>query len=186
MSRESHTSERQETEKANFPEVPSYGEILHILRIINESATFSEFKLETKYLKIAISRRQEASGEVSTPPSAALTSAPSPPPAAPQAKAAAVAREIEYPTASIPPGLVPVRSSMVGVFYRAPSPGAAPFVEIGTHVLMDQQVGIIDVMKLMNAIKSPVEGTVRAILVEDGEMVEYGQVIMWIEPQSNS
>jgi acetyl-CoA carboxylase biotin carboxyl carrier protein len=73
---------------------------------------------------------------------------------------------------------------MVGVFYRAPAPGEPPFVELGQTVKADQILCILEVMKLMNSIASPVEGTVTHILVENAEPVEFGQVIMVIDGAS--
>ena len=70
---------------------------------------------------------------------------------------------------------------MVGTFYRAPSPGAPPFVEIGQSVSKGQTLCIIEAMKLLNEIESDVSGTVKAILVENGQPVEYGQPLFLIE-----
>jgi len=74
--------------------------------------------------------------------------------------------------------LVPVKSPMVGTFYRAPSPEADPFVNPGDHVTPDQVVCIIEAMKVMNEIKAEVEGEVVRFLVENGESVEYGQPLL--------
>ena len=70
---------------------------------------------------------------------------------------------------------------MVGTFYRAPSPGAPSFVEIGQSVSKGQTLCIIEAMKLLNEIESDAAGTVRAILVENGQPVEYGQPLFLIE-----
>jgi acetyl-CoA carboxylase biotin carboxyl carrier protein len=74
-----------------------------------------------------------------------------------------------------------LKSPMVGTFYRAPSPGAPPFVEIGQAVSKGQTLCIIEAMKLLNEIESDVTGTVKAILVENGQPVEYGQPLFLIE-----
>jgi acetyl-CoA carboxylase biotin carboxyl carrier protein len=74
-----------------------------------------------------------------------------------------------------------LKSPMVGTFYRAPSPGAPPFVEVGQSVSKGQTLCIIEAMKLLNEIESDVSGTVRAILVENGQPVEYGQPLFRIE-----
>ncbi len=73
-----------------------------------------------------------------------------------------------------------VTSPMVGTFYRASSPGAAPFVEVGQKVNKGDVLCIIEAMKLLNQIEAEVSGTVKSILVENGEPVEYGQTIMVI------
>jgi len=74
-----------------------------------------------------------------------------------------------------------LKSPMVGTFYRAPSPGAPPFVEIGQQVTKGQTLCIIEAMKLLNEIESDASGTVKAILVENGQPVEYGQPLFTIE-----
>ncbi|HYC35791.1 MAG TPA: acetyl-CoA carboxylase biotin carboxyl carrier protein [Usitatibacter sp.] len=74
-----------------------------------------------------------------------------------------------------------LKSPMVGTFYRAPSPGAPPFVEVGQAVSKGQTLCIIEAMKLLNEIESDVAGTVKAILVENGQPVEYGQPLFLIE-----
>ncbi|HET9577101.1 MAG TPA: acetyl-CoA carboxylase biotin carboxyl carrier protein [Usitatibacter sp.] len=74
-----------------------------------------------------------------------------------------------------------LKSPMVGTFYRAPSPGAPAFVEIGQAVTKGQTLCIIEAMKLLNEIESDVAGTIKAILVENGQPVEYGQPLFLIE-----
>jgi acetyl-CoA carboxylase biotin carboxyl carrier protein len=74
-----------------------------------------------------------------------------------------------------------VISPMVGTFYRAPSPEAPPFVDVGDQVRPGQTLCILEAMKLMNELQSEVSGTVRAILVENGSPVEYGQPLFEIE-----
>jgi acetyl-CoA carboxylase biotin carboxyl carrier protein len=74
-----------------------------------------------------------------------------------------------------------VASPMVGTAYRSPEPGAPPFVEVGTRVAAGQTLLIIEAMKTMNQIPSPKAGTVIAILVEDGQPVEYGEPLVVIE-----
>jgi acetyl-CoA carboxylase biotin carboxyl carrier protein len=76
-----------------------------------------------------------------------------------------------------------VTSPMVGTAYRSPEPGAAPFVEIGSRVAAGQTLLIIEAMKTMNQIPCPRAGTVIAILVEDGQPVEYGEPLAVIEPR---
>ncbi len=74
-----------------------------------------------------------------------------------------------------------LKSPMVGTFYRAPSPGSPSFVEVGQSVTKGQTLCIIEAMKLLNEIESDVSGTVKAILVENGQPVEYGQPLFLIE-----
>jgi len=74
-----------------------------------------------------------------------------------------------------------LKSPMVGTFYRSPSPGAPAFVEVGQVVSKGQTLCIIEAMKLLNEIESDAAGTVKAILVENGQPVEYGQPLFVIE-----
>ncbi|HSH62964.1 acetyl-CoA carboxylase biotin carboxyl carrier protein [Methyloceanibacter sp.] len=76
-----------------------------------------------------------------------------------------------------------VTSPMVGTAYRSPEPGAPPFVEVGTKVAAGQTLVIIEAMKTMNQIPAPRPGVVLAILVEDGQPVEYGEPLAVIEPR---
>ncbi|MEA1964483.1 MAG: acetyl-CoA carboxylase biotin carboxyl carrier protein [Candidatus Aerophobetes bacterium] len=76
-----------------------------------------------------------------------------------------------------------VRSPLVGTFYRAPSPGEKPFVEVGDGVSPDQTLCIIEAMKVMNEITSENKGKIKNILVENGEPVEYNQELFLIEEQ---
>jgi|SRR5690625_2507318 len=74
-----------------------------------------------------------------------------------------------------------VKSPMVGTFYRAPNPGANPFVEVGQSVTEGEPVCIIEAMKLLNEIEADKTGVIKAVLVENGEPVEYGQPLFVIE-----
>ena len=78
--------------------------------------------------------------------------------------------------------LLPIKSPMVGTFYRAPAPEAEPYVAKGAHVSVGTTVCLIEAMKLMNEIESEVEGTVEDILAENGKPVQYGQVLFLIRP----
>lgn len=75
----------------------------------------------------------------------------------------------------------PITSPMVGTFYKAPAPDAKPFVELGTTVKEGQVVCIIEAMKLMNEIESDVSGKIVEICVNDGQPIEFGQVLMYVE-----
>jgi acetyl-CoA carboxylase biotin carboxyl carrier protein len=90
--------------------------------------------------------------------------------------------EAPRPESAVADGLIEVRSPMVGTFYRAPSPEAPPYVEIGARVGKGQTLCILEAMKLMNELESEVAGVVREVLIENGEPVEYGQVLFRIDP----
>jgi len=80
--------------------------------------------------------------------------------------------------------LVEVKSPMVGTFYRAPEPGADPYVKPGTRVTPGQTLCIIEAMKIMNELESEVSGVVRECLVEDAQPVEFGQVLFRVDPNA--
>ena len=79
-----------------------------------------------------------------------------------------------------PEGML-IKSPLVGTFYAAPAEDADPFVSVGDQVKKGQTLAIVEAMKLMNEVESEYDGTVAAILVENGEMVEYGQPLMVIQ-----
>ena len=108
--------------------------------------------------------------------------------AAPLAAAATAATAAPAPAAAAPepaPAAEPaghaVKSPMVGTFYRAASPGAKPFVEVGDVVKEGSAVCIIEAMKIMNEIESDVAGTIARVLCENGQAVEYGQPLFIVE-----
>lgn len=98
-----------------------------------------------------------------------------PQPAAPKVEAATPAPETTSPSGT------QVTSPMVGTFYRSPSPGADPFVEVGSKVKKGDTLCIIEAMKLLNEIEAEVSGTVKEILVENAQPVEFGQPLFIIE-----
>jgi len=106
---------------------------------------------------------------------AVMLAAPAPVAAAPAAPAVAAP-----PPPPAQPDGVELKSPMVGTFYRAASPGAKPFVEVGDSVKKGQTVCIIEAMKLMNEIESDQDGVVKAVLVENGQPVEYGEPLLII------
>ena len=130
-------------------------DVKEILRLVDESQ-FDEFELETPRLTIRFRR-----GE--TP--------------ATSEGAAHAARPAE-----LAHGLVDVTAPMVGTFYRAPGPGEAPFVEVGSSVEDGTQVCILEVMKLMSAVVAGASGVVAEVCVANGEPVQYGDVLFRIRP----
>lgn len=84
--------------------------------------------------------------------------------------------------AAIPSNWVAIKAPNLGTFYRAPKPGAAPYVEIGQTVTADTEVCLIEVMKLFTSVRAGVAGVVRQLAVQDAEMVEHDQVLLYIEP----
>jgi acetyl-CoA carboxylase biotin carboxyl carrier protein len=83
-----------------------------------------------------------------------------------------------------PAGATLVTAPLVGTFYRAPEPGADPFVDVGSTVEVEQTVGIVEAMKLMNPVKAAKAGTVTAILAENGQMVEFDQPLVELSQEA--
>ena len=132
-------------------------------------------------VEVRISRRDPAEG-MQPAPAHAVPAAPAraDAPAAP----AGTAKTGAAKAAGVPPGMVAIKAPMVGTFYRASAPGAAPFVEVGQKVTPDSVVCIIEVMKLMSSISAGVAGSVKEIRVADSEPVQFGQVLIVIEPDA--
>jgi len=103
-----------------------------------------------------------------------------PPSAAAQRAPAAPASAVSAP----PSQLLEIKSPMVGTFYSAPEPGAAPYVKAGSRVAPRQVVCIIEAMKIMNEIESEVAGVVREVLVESSQPVEFGQALFRVDPHA--
>jgi acetyl-CoA carboxylase biotin carboxyl carrier protein len=145
--------------------------------------------------RLHVSRDPVAGGNASAPgpqpapahtapaPAAAAIMAPGVPPSAPEEPLHSEAHEAPHAKhVPVPTGTV-VESPSVGLFWRAPSPAAPPFVEVGGPVSAGDTVAIVEVMKLMNHVVAPVAGTVKAILPANGEAVEYGQPLIVIDPE---
>lgn len=176
------------SEKAKAMPGLTYQDVLQILRLI-DAAPGSSLDIDFEGTKLKVVRQTSATG---APPAAkapaqdAQTSAPAASeatkPAAPvaspspSAKAESVADDF--------PGAIAVKPPMTGTFYAASSPGAPAFVKVGDVVKKDDQLGIVEVMKLFTAISAPVDGTVRAILVSNQELVEKEMTLMLIEPSN--
>ena len=93
-------------------------------------------------------------------------------------------RETSPRPAPAAPHLKEIRSPMVGTFYKAPEPGADSYIKVGNRVSPGQTVCIIEAMKIMNEIEAEIAGTVREISVEDGQPVEFGQVLFRVDPNA--
>ena len=148
-----------------------------LLRIFDESSA-SELSIEEEGMSVHMSK-PSAQAPVMMPgyampapaaaPAAAPTAAPAEPASAPAVAAVADSGHT-------------VTSPIVGTFYRAPSPDADAFVQVGQHVKAGDTLCIVEAMKLMNEIESDVTGTVIKILVENGQPVEYNQPIFLVKP----
>ena len=133
----------------------------------------SELKVELKDCNVCIRRGDKAAAPVVVAPAVA---------AAPVAAAPVPAAPAPAPAAPAAPAAVKtIDSPLVGTFYRAASPDAAPFVNVGDRVTADTVICIIEAMKVMNEIKAEKSGIVKEILVENGQPVEFGQPLLVIE-----
>jgi acetyl-CoA carboxylase biotin carboxyl carrier protein len=127
----------------------THADVREILRIIDESE-LAELRVETEGFSLHVRKGGAPAAEA-------------PPTVEPRAP-------VEPPA----DGLVTIESPMLGTFYRAEAPGAAPFVDVGTDVEPDTTVCIIEVMKMMNSVPAGVSGTIVEIAARNGELVEYG------------
>ena len=126
----------------------------------------------------------EADGKVrivKTPAPAAPAATPAAAAAAPTLVAVPAERAPAEPAAPAAPAGTLVKSPMVGTFYRSASPGSDPFIEVGSVVKVGDPICIIEAMKIMNEIEADAAGTIREILCENGQAVEFGQPLFVIE-----
>ena len=141
--------------------------IREIVRIVQETG-IAEIAVEEEGTRVSVRRTEERVPlEAAAPAQAAEEGEPTP--SEPAAEPAT-------------DGAIRVEAPMVGTFYRAPQPGAPPFVEEGDAVTAGQTLCILEAMKLMNEVKAEVEGVVRTIHVQNGQPVEYGQALFDLEP----
>jgi acetyl-CoA carboxylase biotin carboxyl carrier protein len=147
-------------------------ELVRELAMLISETDLTEIEVEKGDLRIRVARQITAAVTVAAPQAiAAAAPAPLPVPAAPAPVTPAAAKDH--------PGAVP--SPMVGTAYRRPSPDAKPFVEIGTRVEVGDRLVLVEAMKTFNEIVAPRAGIVTAILIEDGQPVEYGEPLLILE-----
>jgi acetyl-CoA carboxylase biotin carboxyl carrier protein len=151
-------------------------DVAEIMRLVEQSG-FDELTLEIDGMKLSLRRGALAETAVAGTAAQALPTAV---PTLPVATALPVATEIAAapPAAPADPNLYDVTSPLLGTFYRAPKPGAPPFVAVGVQVDEETVVAIIEVMKLMNTVRAGVRGTVTEILLGDGALAEYGETLL--------
>jgi acetyl-CoA carboxylase biotin carboxyl carrier protein len=157
-------------------------DVAEITRLLEESS-FDELHLELDGMKLTL--RRGSSGTVGTAPAGASREPDAPPRrAAPAPAKPAPAAPTPTTAAPADPGVHTVPAPLLGTFYRAPKPGAPPFVEVGAMVEEDTIICIIEVMKLMNTVRAGVRGRVSEILARDGALVEYGEALLRVSPSS--
>jgi acetyl-CoA carboxylase biotin carboxyl carrier protein len=155
----------------------SHQDIREILSIV-EASSFDAIEIKVGDVQISASK----SGGLSRAKPADTTPAPRPAPAA--TSTAAPQEPQAEPAPDKEKGLVEITAPIVGTFYVAPEPGAAPFVSPGERLAPDTTVGIIEVMKVFNDVRAEVTGEVVRCLVEDGDLVEFRQPIFLVRPEA--
>lgn len=130
-----------------------------------EASSLTRLEIEEEAFKIRMEKGGQAAKAVPPAPSASLS----------------LAADKDAGTAS-EEGLIAVKAPLVGVFYAAPSPGDKPFTAAGERVEQGQILCLIEAMKMMNELKSPVSGIVRSVRGVDGQLAEYGQVLFEVAP----
>ncbi len=148
-------------------------DVEEIMKLL-ESSSFDRLALEVDGMKIELERsgaapRPRAAPAIPDTPATPVPPSPGPAPAV---------------RASTEPGLIEVRSPLLGIYYRAPKPGEPAFVEIGSKVDIETVIGIVEVMKLMNSVRAGVKGEVVEITGRNGELVEHGEVLMLVRPEA--
>jgi acetyl-CoA carboxylase biotin carboxyl carrier protein len=152
----------------------SYDEVSQIIKLIDGSSC-DEFILETEDIKLVV-RRRGADGAAAADTAQASGTIFVGSPADPQQQS----RPGQQRASALSPNVV--AAPMVGTFYRSPTPGAPPFVEIGSKVKKGDPICIIEVMKLFTTIHAEWSGTVKEIGAENTQLVEYGQMLFVIAP----
>ncbi|GAA4709846.1 acetyl-CoA carboxylase biotin carboxyl carrier protein [Brevibacillus fulvus] len=159
-------------------------EIREIIKLIDQSS-IKEFELEIEGSKVTIKKsggvvEEKVQTIVAQAPAAPVAAAPAPAAqAAPVQPAAQPAANTQVPEEN----LHQILSPMVGTFYSAPEPGASAFVQVGDKVTPNKVVCIVEAMKLFNEIEAEVTGEIVKVLVQDGQLVEYGQPLFLVKPE---
>lgn len=159
----------------------THSDIADIIRLLDES-TLDELVLEVGGVRLEARRKSAAPPSTPLAPAnvAAAPAAAPPAPPVPAPAAASASATVSRPSPA--PGQVAVTAPMVGTFYRSPSPGAAPYVDVGSRVAVGDPLCLVEVMKLYTTVSAEVAGTVVAVCADDATLVEYGQTLFVIDP----
>ncbi|ALS22795.1 MULTISPECIES: acetyl-CoA carboxylase biotin carboxyl carrier protein [Paenibacillus] len=153
-------------------------EIKELIKLVDQTS-LQELEIENEGSRLLIRKPNKTEQVVVAAAPAVQAYAP----AAVQQTAPAPAAPAAEKPAAADAGLHTIVSPMVGTFYEAPSPGAAPFVSKGSKVKEKTVVCILEAMKLMNEIEAEVKGEIVEVLVENGQLVEYGQPLFLVKPE---
>jgi len=145
-----------------------------------EASSWSQLRLKVDGLELFVSKTPDARAVLGATESAASIA---PASSTPAEHGAHVSSGMvgETQAVSIAEGLIAVRAPNLGTFYRAPKPGAPPYVEVGARVEPTTELCLIEVMKLFTSVHAGVAGVVRRVLVNDAELVEFDQALFLIE-----
>ena len=165
-------------------------DVIKIIRLMDESE-YDELHLEMGDLKLSISKSGGLNQGAAVSPSpvepapqkaAGPAAASTPPGPAPETTETAQEPEVAADASANAEGLVPIKSPLLGSFYRSAKPESPPFVEVGSQVKKDDTVCLIEVMKTFTTVKAGVEGRIAKICANNSEMVEHQQTLFLVEP----
>jgi acetyl-CoA carboxylase biotin carboxyl carrier protein len=151
-------------------------ELAQLIQLLRESPEIGSIEISGRFGKRIVVTRNVVTN--SSHPPAAAAAAPGHPAPAPAERERPAAASLAQP----PQQLKEIKSPMVGTFYSAPEPGADSYVKVGSRVSAGQTVCIIEAMKIMNEIEAEFGGVVREILVENAQVVEFGQPLFRVDP----
>ena len=160
-------------------------EVLQILDLV-EKSNFDYLDLEIGDLKLTVSKSgvPAVPATVSVTQAAPAAAAPAAAPAEAPAAPAPAAPEPAAQPVTVKEGTGPIPAPMVGTFYATPEPGAPPFVKLGDRVDAETTVGLVEVMKVFNAVSAGTAGTIDEVCVESGQFVEHGQTLFLVRPDA--
>lgn len=159
------------------PEVDDFGlsAVRELLQLLSQT-DITEIQIERGSSRLHIKRTLPAQVPVAAAPLVAVA------PTAPQAALPSLGAPSAGESDHLLPGQSTITAPMVGTYYAAPSPKDKPYVEEGDIIQPGDRVGLVEAMKMMNEIESEVSGRIVRLLVKNGQPVEYGQVLMIVEP----
>lgn len=155
-------------------------DVQDLLRLLDASG-YDELNMQTDDYSLHLQR----SGSGEWVKQEALTRQPQLATSQPQPEAVSATGTDSSGSQELEAGLIAVRAPLPGTFYRAPKPGAAPFVEEGSQVKSDSVIGIIETMKLMNSIYADQAGTIKEIRVQNGQVVDKDTILMTLVPEAS-
>jgi acetyl-CoA carboxylase biotin carboxyl carrier protein len=155
-------------------------DVKRLAQLLRETPEIGSIEVKGWFGTGVVITRTAAAAPVAPQPVTMSPAVQASPPAPPTGETEA--REAGSRAPGATPHLKEIRSPMVGTFYKAPEPGAEPYIKVGNRVSPGQTVCIIEAMKIMNEIEAEIAGVVREVLVDDSQPVEFGQVLFRVDP----